>query len=196
MTTSALLRHGPAHTRVLLDVQMDVLVGVIWLEMDELRDHEIRRSILVDVTSEEDDAVVEKTGVDVERPLTAGGLFNDHRNEGHAASLSADMVQLRVALDVAHMQPFSCRVGATTMTDRIEREIVLPAPVAEVWLTLTNSGGLSEWLAEEVLLDLRPGGEAPFVTSGDQVRTGWIGEVCAAAAGRLGDRPGRILVRA
>lgn len=62
------------------------------------------------------------------------------------------------------------------MTDRIEREIVLPAPVAEVWLTLTNSGGLSEWLAEEVLLDLRPGGEARF-TSGDQVRTGWIGEV-------------------
>jgi uncharacterized protein YndB with AHSA1/START domain len=69
-----------------------------------------------------------------------------------------------------------CTGKETNMTNRIEREIVLPAPVAEVWRALTDSEGLSEWLAEEVPLDLQPGGEARF-TSGDQVKTGWIEEV-------------------
>lgn len=62
------------------------------------------------------------------------------------------------------------------MTDKIEREMELPAPVKDVWRVLTDPEGLSAWLADEVLLDLRSGGEANFVI-GDEVRTGWVEEV-------------------
>jgi uncharacterized protein YndB with AHSA1/START domain len=60
------------------------------------------------------------------------------------------------------------------MTDRIERELVLEAPVEEVWEAITGDG----WLAEEVFLDLRPGGEASF-RSERETRTGWIEEALA-----------------
>jgi uncharacterized protein YndB with AHSA1/START domain len=62
------------------------------------------------------------------------------------------------------------------MSDTIEREIELPATVQTVWQALTDPDCLSEWLADEVWLDLRPGGEARFV-SGDEVKTGWVEEV-------------------
>ena len=66
------------------------------------------------------------------------------------------------------------------MTDTIEREIELPAPVQTAWEAVTDPDCLSEWLADEVLLDLRPGGEARFV-SGDEVRTGWVEEISPPA---------------
>jgi uncharacterized protein YndB with AHSA1/START domain len=62
------------------------------------------------------------------------------------------------------------------MADRIERELVLPVSVQEVWRALTDPAALSQWMAEEVLLDLQPGGEARF-SIGDEVKTGWIEEV-------------------
>jgi uncharacterized protein YndB with AHSA1/START domain len=62
------------------------------------------------------------------------------------------------------------------MSDTIEREIHLPASVQTVWQAVTDSDFLSEWLADEVLLELRPGGEARFV-SGDEVKTGWVEEI-------------------
>ena len=40
------------------------------------------------------------------------------------------------------------------MTDEIERELILPAPPEQVWEVITSSG----FLADEVELDLRPGG--------------------------------------
>jgi uncharacterized protein YndB with AHSA1/START domain len=73
------------------------------------------------------------------------------------------------------------------MTDTIEREIELPADVDTVWQAVTDPDFLSEWLADEVWLDLRPGGDARFVT-GDEVRTGWVEEISPPAAdgsGRL-----------
>ncbi|MBV8430581.1 MAG: SRPBCC domain-containing protein [Solirubrobacterales bacterium] len=60
------------------------------------------------------------------------------------------------------------------MADRIERELVLPAPPDEVWSTVTGPG----WLADEVELELVVGGEARF-SSEDEIRTGWIEEVAA-----------------
>ena len=71
------------------------------------------------------------------------------------------------------------------MADRIERELVLPAPVQRVWQALTDPAALSQWLAEEVRLDLQPGGEARFST-GDGVRTGWIEEVSPPRSDHLG----------
>lgn len=60
------------------------------------------------------------------------------------------------------------------MTDRIERELELDAPVDEVWDAITGDG----WLADEVQLDLSPGGEAAF-SSEDGTRSGWVEEVLA-----------------
>jgi uncharacterized protein YndB with AHSA1/START domain len=66
------------------------------------------------------------------------------------------------------------------MTDKIEREIALPATVQTVWQALTDPDFLSEWLADEVFFDLQPGGEARFV-NGEEVRTGWVEEVSPPA---------------
>jgi uncharacterized protein YndB with AHSA1/START domain len=61
-----------------------------------------------------------------------------------------------------------------SMSERIERELWLPASPEVVWDAVTSDG----WLAERVSLDLRPGGEAEF-ESADGVRRGWIEDVSA-----------------
>jgi uncharacterized protein YndB with AHSA1/START domain len=58
------------------------------------------------------------------------------------------------------------------MTDQIERELLLPAPPQQVWEVVTAAG----FLADEVDLDLEPGGDARF---GDD-RSGWVEEVVEA----------------
>ena len=60
------------------------------------------------------------------------------------------------------------------MTDRIERELWLPATPEAVWDAVTGDG----WLADRVRLDLRPGGDARFDSEG-RVRTGWVEDVSA-----------------
>jgi uncharacterized protein YndB with AHSA1/START domain len=57
------------------------------------------------------------------------------------------------------------------MSDRIERSVLLDASPEEVWAAITGS----DWLAEEVELDLCPGGDASF-RSGDTVKSGWVEE--------------------
>jgi Activator of Hsp90 ATPase homolog 1-like protein len=73
------------------------------------------------------------------------------------------------------------------MTDRIERELELPASPDEVWQAVTDPAWLALWLADEVTLELTPGGEARF-RIGAEVRSGWVEEISppdpAAAAGR------------
>ena len=44
----------------------------------------------------------------------------------------------------------------------IRREIVVDAPPDEVWEALTDPAELGEWFANEVELDLQPGGEGVF----------------------------------
>jgi uncharacterized protein YndB with AHSA1/START domain len=58
------------------------------------------------------------------------------------------------------------------MTERIERELWLPAPPEAVWEAVTSDG----WLADRVSFELRPGGDAEFA-SADRVRTGWVEDV-------------------
>jgi uncharacterized protein YndB with AHSA1/START domain len=60
------------------------------------------------------------------------------------------------------------------MTERVERELTLPAAPEEVWDVVTGDG----WLADQVRLDLRPGGEGEF-RSGELLKTGWVEEVGA-----------------
>ena len=63
------------------------------------------------------------------------------------------------------------------MTDRIEREQLLPAPVSLLWELVTGPG----WLADEVELELVPGGEARFSSQGC-VKSGWVEEALAPAS--------------
>ena len=60
------------------------------------------------------------------------------------------------------------------MSDRIERELTLPATPEEVWEAVTGDG----WLADEVEMTLEPGGEARFAC-GDSAKTGWVEDVRA-----------------
>lgn len=62
------------------------------------------------------------------------------------------------------------------MNDRIERELWLRASPEEVWETILRDG----WLADEVVLDLRPGGDAVF-RSAEATKSGWIEEVAHAS---------------
>jgi uncharacterized protein YndB with AHSA1/START domain len=66
--------------------------------------------------------------------------------------------------------------GGDPITDRVERELELRASPGRVWESLTDPELLAGWLADEVRLDLRPGGDATFRT-GELVRSGWIEEV-------------------
>jgi uncharacterized protein YndB with AHSA1/START domain len=58
--------------------------------------------------------------------------------------------------------------------DRIERELVVDASAEEVWEAIVGDG----WLADEVELDLRVGGDAIF-RSGQETKTGWVEQVLA-----------------
>jgi uncharacterized protein YndB with AHSA1/START domain len=62
------------------------------------------------------------------------------------------------------------------MAHRIERQIDLPRTPDELWTSITDAGALSGWLADEVQLELMPGGEARF-RDGEVVREGWVEEV-------------------
>jgi uncharacterized protein YndB with AHSA1/START domain len=59
----------------------------------------------------------------------------------------------------------------------IRREIVLPAPREEVWEALTDPERLADWFANDVDLDLRPGGGASFRWSNGEERTATLTEV-------------------
>jgi uncharacterized protein YndB with AHSA1/START domain len=80
--------------------------------------------------------------------------------------------------EIAHNAP-----EEEAMTDEIERELLLPAPPEQVWEVVTAPG----FLAEEVELDLEPGGDARFV-DGDDTRTGWVEEAVPPGA----DEPARL----
>jgi uncharacterized protein YndB with AHSA1/START domain len=59
----------------------------------------------------------------------------------------------------------------------IRREIVLPAPREEVWEALTEPERLEDWFANDVDLDLRPGGGASFRWSNGEERHATVTEV-------------------
>ena len=59
----------------------------------------------------------------------------------------------------------------------IRKEIVLPAGRDEVWAALTNPRRLEEWFANDVELDLRPGGDASFRWGNGESRHATVREV-------------------
>jgi uncharacterized protein YndB with AHSA1/START domain len=83
--------------------------------------------------------------------------------------LGANSVYVR---EIAHID-----AEEEAMTDQIERETLLPAPPQQVWEVVTAPG----FLAEEVELELFPGGDARFM-DGDAERTGWVEEAVPPGA--------------
>jgi hypothetical protein len=63
-----------------VDVERDVLVGIVGREVDDLGDDQVR-DLGRDRRAQEDNAVVQEPRVDVERALAAAGLLDDHRNQ-------------------------------------------------------------------------------------------------------------------
>src|SRR5260370_37008673 len=59
----------------------------------------------------------------------------------------------------------------------IGREIVLPADPDEVWDALTEPDRLEDWFANDVEVDLRPGGGASFRWSNGEERHATVTEV-------------------
>jgi len=59
----------------------------------------------------------------------------------------------------------------------IRKEIVLPAPRDDVWEALTKPDRLEDWFANEVDLDLRPGGGASFRWSNGEERHATVVDV-------------------
>ena len=59
----------------------------------------------------------------------------------------------------------------------IRKEIVLPADRDEVWDALTDADRLEDWFANDVELDLRPGGGASFRWATGEERHAVVTEV-------------------
>lgn len=76
------------------------------------------------------------------------------------------------------------------MIDRIERAMELPAPVERAWQAMTEPEWLASWLADEVELELVPGGAARF-RLGDSERSGWVEEISPPEPS--GDGPARLI---
>src|SRR5690349_17297930 len=66
-----------------VDVEHDVLVGILGLQEQHLRDHQIG-DVVVNRRADEDDAVLEKPREDVVGPFAAVGLLDDHWHKLHA----------------------------------------------------------------------------------------------------------------
>lgn len=59
----------------------------------------------------------------------------------------------------------------TTMTT-IEREILVEAPIATVWRTITEPAQIEQWFADRAELDVRPGGTGTLTFEGDEEHSG------------------------
>ena len=101
-------RHGAAGA---VNIEEDVLVRVVPLEEEHLRDDEVGR-VVIDLAAEEDDAVLQQARIDIVRPLAAVGLFHDHRDQVHGVTILPAAAQGRAALRRRSRQ-LSCAAGAS-----------------------------------------------------------------------------------
>ena len=46
--------------------------------------------------------------------------------------------------------------------DRIEREVIVAAPIERVWAAITDAREVAQWFGDVAEIDLRPGGKARF----------------------------------
>jgi uncharacterized protein YndB with AHSA1/START domain len=70
------------------------------------------------------------------------------------------MKPLRLALLLAvFAAQLPCIAGQAAADKELVIEVTVPAAVPEVWKAFTTKEGLSTWLAPQVSVDLRPGGD-------------------------------------
>jgi uncharacterized protein YndB with AHSA1/START domain len=81
---------------------------------------------------------------------------------------TADTVRER-AIGYRLMQPL--------VADRIERELLIHAPIEVVWSVITQPDHISGWFSDTVELDLSPGGAASFHWDADGIRRGRVERV-------------------
>jgi uncharacterized protein YndB with AHSA1/START domain len=74
-----------------------------------------------------------------------------------------------------YTQPNGCAKEEAAV--EVTREVVLEAPVEEVWSALTEPERLEEWFANDVELDLAPGGEGTFRWDDGEERHAVVEEV-------------------
>jgi uncharacterized protein YndB with AHSA1/START domain len=64
------------------------------------------------------------------------------------------------AIGTAAVAQSPAKAATTPAADKVLMlEVMVPAPIAEVWKAFTTSEGLSTWLTPSAVVDLREGGE-------------------------------------
>jgi uncharacterized protein YndB with AHSA1/START domain len=61
--------------------------------------------------------------------------------------------------------------------ERVEREILVDAPLGVVWAVITEPEHISGWFSDSVEIDLRPGGKLTLIWEGDHTEHGRVVEV-------------------
>lgn len=61
--------------------------------------------------------------------------------------------------------------------ERVEREILIDAPLEVVWAVITEPEHVSGWFSDSVEIDLRPGGELTLIWEGDHSEHGRVVKV-------------------
>ena len=95
-----------------VDVDVDVLLGVLGLQEQELGDDQVRHHV-VDGGADEDDVVLEEARVDVVGALAAGRLLHDHGDErARVRRGSRSFAKSSLALALSKSRVFSSRIRA------------------------------------------------------------------------------------
>jgi hypothetical protein len=68
-----------------VDIQADILVGILPFQVQQLRHHKARRRV-VHLIAQNDDAVIQQAGKNIIGTLPARGLFNNIRYQTHYCS--------------------------------------------------------------------------------------------------------------
>jgi uncharacterized protein YndB with AHSA1/START domain len=61
--------------------------------------------------------------------------------------------------------------------ERVEREVLVDAPLEVVWAVITEPAHISGWFSDSVEVDLRPGGELTLIWEGDHTEHGRVVKV-------------------
>ena len=100
-----------------VDVEQDVLVGVLGLEEQHLRDDQVGDRV-VDRRADEDDAVLQQAREDVVGALAAVGLLDHHRHQLHPGGCQLRCHRLRSASSVPRDSPGRDRLPCRKLGDK------------------------------------------------------------------------------
>src|SRR4051794_6014428 len=104
--------------------------------------------------------------------------MSNERSQRPSCSTTIGTTEPMITVTSYNVQLDGCtHNSATRRLHMIRREIVLPARREDVWEALTEPERLEDWFANEVDLDLRPGGGASVRWSNGEERHATVTEV-------------------